>query len=95
MCTSAETEFTTTSMTAVSVSTRIAQETSRSPDVTHRMSVILSVAWPTPTCQKATHESTAASTMNAEVTNSDGRGPMTRPKKPAISAPSSGEKTMA
>jgi hypothetical protein len=59
------------------------------------MSVILSVAWPMPTCQKAIHDSSAASSRKPVVISSDGRGPMTRPKKPAISAPRIGRKTMA
>ena len=54
-----------------------------------------SSTWPKPTRTKAIQDSTMDANRNAVVTISDGRGPMMRPKKPAIRQPSSGRKTIA
>ena len=87
--------LTTTSMTAVSVSILSAQETSSSPEVTQRSSGMRSVSPPKPTCHSAIQDSTAAIPTNEVVMISQGRGPSTRPSRPAISAPKAGRKTMA
>ena len=81
-------------MTAVNVSTRIAHDTSRSPDVTQRISGTFAVSCPMPTCQNTTHDRTADTMRQPDVTSSEGRSPMTRPKKPAMSAPMMGRKRM-
>src|ERR671938_1090369 len=44
---------------------------------------------------KATQDSTAVTQSRPDVTHSDGRAPMTRPNRPATSAPISGRRTMA
>ena len=59
-------------MTAVSVSTRIDQDTSRSPDVTQRMSGTFAVSCPMPTCQNTTHDRTADTMRQPDVTSSEG-----------------------
>ena len=87
--------LTTTSMTAVSVSMRSAQDTSSSPEVTQRSTGMRSVSPPKPTCHSAIQESTAAMPTNEVVRISQGRGPKTRPSRPAMSAPMAGRKTMA
>ena len=87
--------LTTTSMTAVSVSMRSAQETSSSPDVTQRSTGMRSVSAPKPTCHSAIQDSTAPMPTNDVVMISHGRAPSTRPSRPAMSAPMAGRKTMA
>ena len=87
--------LTTTSITAVSVSMRSAQETSSSPEVTQRSTGMRAVSPPKPTFQKATQERTAAMPSSVVVMSSLGRGPSRRPKKPAMMAPASGRNTMA
>ena len=87
--------LTTTSMTAVSVSMRSAQDTSSSPDVTQRSTGTRSVSPPMPTCHKAIQDRTAAAPTNDVVMISQGRAPSTRPSRPAMSAPMAGRKTMA
>jgi hypothetical protein len=86
---------TTTSITAVSVSMRSDQEVSSSPDVIQRSTWTLCVSCPKPTWKNTNQESAAQIIRNDVVMSSLGRSPMTRPKRPAISAPNSGRKTMA
>ena len=73
--------LTTTSITAVSVSMRSAQDTSSSPDVTQRSTGTRVVSPPKPTCQNATHDSAAAMPTNSVVMISLGRAPMRAAEK--------------
>jgi len=67
--------LTTTSITAVSVSMRSAQDTSSSPEVTQRSKGMRMASPPRPTCQKAIQDSTAPAPTNEVVMISQGRGP--------------------
>ena len=82
-------------MTPVSVSMRRLQATSNSPDVIHWATGTLIVSASNPTRQKTIQDRIAEAKRNTVVTISEPRSVIKRPKKPAISAPKSGRKTMA
>ncbi len=70
--------LTTTSITTVSVSTRIAQSTSSVPESNHvQRRIVSTVVCPTATSKNATQDSTAATTMKAQVSTSQVRAPAT------------------
>src|SRR5579883_487787 len=85
-------------MTAVSVSTRSDQLTSRFPEpiqVKSRTAISLPSSGPKPICTKTRIESAAAISRAAQVTIWAGRSPITRQNRPAIAAASSGSRTMS
>src|SRR5690606_36561533 len=98
---------TTTSITAVSVSTRRIQSSSRPPEWIHSSTETLSTSACSAPCApsaagganqkpvKTIQLSTAAAISNPVVMYSLVRCPMSRPSSPAISAPISGKKTIA
>src|SRR5690554_2692619 len=85
---------TTQNMTAVRVSTRSAQESSKAPLSIHVTSSVVRALPPRATSAKTTIESRADITRPPLVTSCAPRSPMARPKKPAMKAPSSGRNTM-
>ncbi len=88
--------LTTISMTAVSVSTRIAQLTSRLPEVMkERSGTVNASPLPMATVKKAIQDKSAAMTMKPQVISSDPFAPMERPNSPAIRKPISGRNTIA
>ena len=83
-------------MTAVSVSTRSAQAMSRVPESIQENSfTTISFSVPKPIFTKTKTESAAAISRAAQVTICAGRAPITRQKRPAIAAATSGRKTMS
>ena len=87
--------MTTTSITAVSVSTRSAQSIFSEPTVSQLPSTgTVASAWPSPYWKKTIQASAAATKSRLVVTISEGRSPISRPKRPAIRKPRSGRKTI-
>ena len=82
-------------MTAVSVSTLKAHETSSSPLVIQRSTVMLSVSCSNPMRQKTIQERMHETMSRLVVISSEARTPRSLPKKPAISAPKAGRNTIA
>src|SRR5438552_2064984 len=90
-----DTTLTTTSMTAVSWSTRSDQSAWRLPDSIQLNSGVVRT-WPwTATSKNTTIDSTADAATRAQVMSSDAVSPRRRPSSPATTAPSSGRNTMA
>src|ERR1700712_3664111 len=95
-CTRLDTPVTTTSITAVMVSTRTVQSTEKSPDwIQGRMGMIWAAPPPTATVANAMTDSAADRSSKPVVTSSLGRAPRTRPNKPAMAEPIRGRKTIA
>src|SRR5262245_54755034 len=92
----AEMQLTIATMTALSVSRRSAQCTSRAP-VEIQVAISTVRAWPaTATSKKRTIPRMPLSTIAPQVTSCEPRSPRAaRPKKPEMMAPSRGRKTIA
>ena len=85
-------------MTAVSVSTRRAQSTSNVPEpiqVKSLTTISFPLSGPKPMRMNTKIDNAAATSSAAVVTICAGRSPITRQKRPAIAAASSGMKTMS
>ena len=95
-CTSDDTPVTTTSITAVMVSTRMVQSTAKLPEWIQGSTGMIWVAPPpSATVVKAMTDSAADTNRKPVVTSSDARAPMMRPNRPAMAEPMMGRKTMA
>src|SRR5215469_4425876 len=95
MWTIEETTVTTTIMTPLNVSSRSDQATSTPPATIQRNSGMTRTSSLARISRNRKRLSTADSKSAPQVTSWEPRSPIARPKKPAITAPSSGRKTTA